>query len=330
MTEFVEVPSSASHQMQGPLIAVWQCSNTALLFLLLLAACRLARRSRGRLQLQPILRFQVGSGRHLQQAKRSTKAVRFATRVQCNEVLNLSDAPEEWKHILWWNAEDFNSFKETRLLIARTYRDVAKKKGMPYSRTFPVEPSVSHESRRGLAMERAVQRQERCKAHIAAILKEQAALKQPSADSKKVPADEILRTASLQHSGYDSYLAIETAHRDYRLSMAQSNDDAHAAQRQRSKTGVDDPQDSPSELPDEIWKPMQRAASFDLAESDENLKPHAAESRGFGLSRQTLEDSGLSASGHDMPPDEHSPVCENSDSDDGEVRRKLWIRVPIR
>jgi len=105
----------------------------------------------------------------VQRATDKVSRITLKSSVFVCEVEDLSDQKAE----LWWQQSDYAEFLRVRVELGKAYRDVAKRRGVPVDSAFPAEPSLAHESRRGLGLGRKRQREKNRRQYIEAVLQEQ-------------------------------------------------------------------------------------------------------------------------------------------------------------
>lgn len=232
--------------------------------------------------------------------------VKFRQTVSWAMVQNLSQLSRDAKAHLWWQAEDFAEFLKVRVAVGRAYRDVAKRRGVPVDSFFPAEPSLAHESRRGLGLGRKQKREKNRRNYIKAVLDEQARQREQRADDSWVLDAEKISRVAARTSEQDRLDAIVQADKDYELFL--KTEMAEAKQPDQS-AGTENGIEAESMLPTAVSLefPPTPSENEDLQmlpdegqEPDPEGEERLSYPKGFGFSRDDLTKAGVSASGHLM------------------------------
>eukprot|EP00445_Apocalathium_hangoei_P009793 CAMPEP_0203868600 /NCGR_PEP_ID=MMETSP0359-20131031/17198_1 /ASSEMBLY_ACC=CAM_ASM_000338 /TAXON_ID=268821 /ORGANISM="Scrippsiella Hangoei, Strain SHTV-5" /LENGTH=483 /DNA_ID=CAMNT_0050787037 /DNA_START=71 /DNA_END=1522 /DNA_ORIENTATION=- len=283
------------------------------------------------------------------------KRVRFNHRVSAIYVKDLIDESADRKTALWWQQADFEKFLQDRVDIAKAYRAAAKKKGLNltqvstehgthadegYRAMLEVNPRLKDESRRGLGLGLKRQRTKNRVAYIAVVVEEQTRQLE-AATSVPFRLDvEVLAAAAQRASAQDLEHAHHMAGMDFEREQAREQA-LQVASCETSKALEGQPilathESFPwqSEGPED-YSGLVHSASFSL---NDELEPTAAtpgnlpppsqsfSSKGFGLSREKLQNFGLSATGRTIslykrlrqlniaqPSSQHSDLAGESD-----------------
>lgn len=199
----------------------------------------------------------------------------------------MTELDTESKASLWWQSTDFAEFMKVRVSMAKAYQEAVQQDRVE---TFCTDSMVRRESRRGLGLGRAKVRLNNTRAYINAILKEQARQHNVGQmDHEKLAmVGQAISTVDLQYSW-------SNAKRDEMESIEYRNES---------------PPEEEQIVPDSNVCSgslgMKRVESFGLFDK-QHFRPDddpPPESKGFGLSRDDLEQMGLRATGR---RDEEAP-----------------------
>jgi len=235
-----------------------------------------------------------------------------ATRIA---ICDLAALPVEHRAELWWQRQDFNEFLRTRVELGAAYRAVAEQIGVDlielasigphgkqgYQTMIQGAPGLAHESRRGLGLGRRCQRVKNRDAYITAVLGEQLRQQEEASQAGSIGThaamlddEELARVAqsvSEQDREYAHYLAQSYYATDTLAEDGSAAGEA-AAQDQEAKDSF---HDGSSPLLGLISSPVTDApAAF-----ERKVSPLDS-SRGFGLTRDQLEEVGLNPTGHTL------------------------------
>lgn len=232
--------------------------------------------------------------------------VRFDPRVCGALVPSLTDMPEERKVEYWWQESDFAEFLRVRVEIGKAYREAARKLGVPvmfvssvgshgeegYHAMIQAEPKLRDESRRGLGLGRKKQRAKNRDAYIGAVLAEQSRQREEADVNPRA-----LAAVAERYSQKDREYAHFLARTYYEQDRSDTLDASPAIDTE--EVGLEDGStapESPSSMPEFVSQKSFRLN--DEAEEEVPAAPRMAFSKGFGLSRDKLQEAGLSATGH--------------------------------
>lgn len=259
--------------------------------------------------------------------------VRFKGEVSRKLIKDMTMLPEDKKSDLWWGAADFAEFLQVRVEIGKAYRAAARKLGVDvldvssvgskgaeaYQHMCELAPCLKDESRRGLGLGRKKERARSRDAYIAAVLEEQerqrqAAIESDDSESSGLPrqrvAEAIARAARLvseKDREYAHHLA-QTYYEQDRLDWWQPSAEKQdsetfsatespscRAKRSRSESSVGscDCTHDGAENSEEILQVIEEREE----EAEEAVRARL-NAKGFGLSRDKLQEVGLSATGH--------------------------------
>lgn len=251
-------------------------------------------------------------------------------------LLNLDSKAE-----LWWREDDFAEFVQVRVEIGKAYRAAARNMGVAilevssvgakgaeaYQAMVQLFPELKDESRRGLGLGRKKQRARNRDDYIAAVLREQS---RQCEDEEDVTSDiaEAIARAAMAVSNKDTAYAHTLASTYYEQDKMEdwdpqqtgakdssSSPTARLPKRDHSKSSLcsHDSGDAPGNPEEEIQA---------LREDSEEAARTRLNTKGYGLSRDLLQASGLSATGHALSRcqrDRTSPaVRDNGESSAGE------------
>mmetsp|Transcript_14270 Transcript_14270/g.39390 ORF Transcript_14270/g.39390 Transcript_14270/m.39390 type:complete len:464 (+) Transcript_14270:85-1476(+) len=246
----------------------------------------------------------------------STK-VTFNQRVACVVIRDLTELTPSKKSVFWWQPEDFAEFLRVRVEIGRAYRQAAKKLGVDVGSAFPPVPELAHESRRGLGLGRKRQRAKNRDAYIAAVLGEQKRQRQAllTAEDAEVRTplnseldiDELARVAR-SVSEKDRQYAYELGEMYYAADQAADEDSGESPARPTTPTSMAVAEmlrtpslDEPlfARVLDEKNEDLVDASCDEPFDFQRKVSPGQS-SKGFGVSRDMLQEVGLSVTGHSI------------------------------
>lgn len=252
--------------------------------------------------------------------------VQFAPKVSCMLVPNFKVLNPERKVGLWWQQQDFDEFLRVRVEVGRAYREAAKKLGRKVGGAYPKLPSMAHESRRGLGLGRKKQRAANRDKYIAGVLREQ--LRQRAAhddnaelsDSSHQMSRDRPRTINFDAmsrvaraiSAQDAEYAHNVAQMYHETDMKEEAEAEAAGTLQGSLKKNPSVATLASESEESISPSGYRlTGSFLLNDTEEpvdDVEVHVDEDgvkhkgsinlKGWGLSRDRLQEVGLSMTGH--------------------------------
>lgn len=212
-----------------------------------------------------------------------TFSLTFKPTVSCVEVPDLRIAAADTKRCLWWQADDFAEFLKMRQAITKAYFQAVREKRID---SF----TADGESRRGLGLGRERHRLNSTKTYIQTVLAEQARQRRLAIDDPERLAEvaRAISAADLKHS-------IESARKDEVEAHGYTNEAVTPKKVENSG--------SPRETIDFSMKRVESLGLFNPAvdtDDDEDAAPATplkAIGKGFGISRQELEQAGLRATG---------------------------------
>lgn len=299
---------------------------------LLLAAAQVARASRSQHADPEGLDLEVACA-HCNTQQLATRCklqrrVHLAPTISCVQVKNLRMLEPERKAELWWQQSDFEHFLQVRLEIGQAYREAARKLGVSvvqvsslgshgdagYKAMIEAFPSLAEESRRGLGLGRQRERAKNRDAYIAAVLKEQ------RRQHEALTEEEHAESRQQQHHTLDwesmAALADHVSRKDrsYAVVLAQQYYEQDKALYE-SSIGEEEMPHRPEEplvrklrnsktvgdIPTGILGQYLFADNVALTHEPTVLEERSSPSSvtsGFGLSRDRLQEVGLSATGH--------------------------------
>lgn len=260
------------------------------------------------------------------------RRVQFNPMITGHYVPDTTELPEREKADVWWQQEDFQEFLRVRIEIGQAYKKVAKQLGVDiikvscsgaygyegYKAMVQAMPELAGESRRGLGLGRKRQRAKSRDAYIRAILDEQKRLKEEAfADGRPflLPSGALSRTASKvsdKDTKYAHFLAKQYYEQDLLDDCVEVQPQGSIFKQQSSPCSVEPARQSSDETSARNAQlaaivggnsfTTVRGASFlclsDDEERDKQLKKSF--SKGYGLSREKLQQYGLSANGHHL------------------------------
>lgn len=255
-------------------------------------------------------------------------SITFKATVSVSEVPHLGET--DIRNELWWTPEDFQDFLRVRLALANEYKEAVKHQRLRASGSWDIQdPTLKQESRRGLGLGRMKLRQNNTRAYLAAVVNEQARQRRECNNVSTILLDdEKLAEVARRISESDAIASIERAQRDYAKAgkedpqnqecpkiveeAVEGQDRDHREEEEQPEQEPNPPSPKPpsesSESPQSGSFGMKRVESITLvdreeADSDDDVSSLASGgrlpdmSKGFGLSRELLQDMGLRANG---------------------------------
>eukprot|EP00448_Togula_jolla_P021122 CAMPEP_0170572436 /NCGR_PEP_ID=MMETSP0224-20130122/2213_1 /TAXON_ID=285029 /ORGANISM="Togula jolla, Strain CCCM 725" /LENGTH=386 /DNA_ID=CAMNT_0010894921 /DNA_START=65 /DNA_END=1225 /DNA_ORIENTATION=+ len=267
--------------------------------------------------------------------------VSFYPTVSCWAIESLQNLDVAKKAQIWWQPADFADFLKVRVAIGKAYREIAKRRGVPVGSCFPPDPSLRHESRRGLGLGRKRQRAKNRDAYIAAVLTEQrrqrdlAAEAAQSGNGKALSLEagmEALRRAAVRYSEKDRRYAHDVAVQYYEEGGYAEEEESSAAD-SPGRVIRRDTQESTCSLPDlsnQVETPSSKVFSETLSDGmdtigkfERTVSPAGYSAKGFGLTKEDLAKVGLGITGHKLTESQRRQTagplhwCDSEESDAG-------------
>jgi len=244
--------------------------------------------------------------------------VRFGTNIAIFNINNLTMLPQEQKAECWWQQDDFNDFLNVRVQIGRAYQEAARKLGVDieqvssvgshgnegYKAMIEAFPELAHESRRGLGLGRSRQRARNRDAYIAAVLAEQERQREDAwEDSLDDNEDEASKPFELDVEALAAVAAnFSRRDRAYAAQLARQHFEQHEEKSScQMKPLLVHQQDLDAAI-NRLAAGPKGSSQLDgtpvkLADQQQTCAGKNS-SKGFGLSRDRLQEAGLSPSGH--------------------------------
>jgi hypothetical protein len=238
---------------------------------------------------------------------------------------------------LWWQEDDFNAFLQVRLKIEIAYRNVAKKLGVDliklssvgpyaaeaYKRMVEEAPYLVHESRRGLELGRRRERAKIRDDYIQAVVKEQRRMRKAMFYIWSGLDVERLRQVAQKASAEDVLYAIKLANVYYEQDRWKEKVLEEESRGGATSSGLGQKCVSFGYLLSPNAAVQQSLASFNelpMAPASPRRTKYGdrVSSKGYGLSREALQEVGLGPNGKVLLQSTRRQVLRSAAIDDSE------------
>mmetsp|Transcript_37743 Transcript_37743/g.70397 ORF Transcript_37743/g.70397 Transcript_37743/m.70397 type:complete len:406 (+) Transcript_37743:38-1255(+) len=260
----------------------------------------------------------------------SGRAISFKATVSVSQVPHLGET--DLKRELWWGQEDFADFLKVRVALANEYKEAVKHQRLRASGSWDIQdPTLRQESRRGLGLGRLKLRQNNTRAYLAAVVNEQSRQRREANWAPSFALDDVkLSEVAKRISKSDADYSINRAQRDYESVCKDMEAAKKLDESCEEENSMEQPEQEPNPPPSdssEAGSPqngfgMKRVPSVALVDREEEKcededgassvgsvgsSARAPDNtKGFGISKETLADLGLRATGR-----KDDSVCEN-------------------